>query len=91
MHEALRVARIPEAVFEKLVESDRPLTAAALARLGTRTGCGRPRLLRERTTIKVAFEAVELRAIQAAARKASMSVSAWLRAIACAALRDEES
>ena len=49
---------------------------------------GRPPVFRHRVKLDVFLETVELRAIKAAAKQADVSASAWVRAVALAALRD---
>jgi hypothetical protein len=49
---------------------------------------GRPPLFRHRVKLEVFLEAGELRAIKQLAKQADVSASAWVRAVALAALRD---
>jgi hypothetical protein len=49
---------------------------------------GRPPLFRHRVKLEVFLEAGELRAIRQLAKEGNVSASAWVRAVALAALRD---
>jgi len=49
---------------------------------------GRPPIFRRRVKLDVFLEAGELRAIKHAAKRADVSASAWMRAVALAALKD---
>jgi hypothetical protein len=49
---------------------------------------GRPPIFRQRVKLDVFFEAAELRAIKRAARRATVSASAWVRAAALARLEE---
>jgi hypothetical protein len=59
---------------------------ASIRRMPARIG--RPPLFRHRVKLDVFLEAGELRAIKAAAKHADVSASAWVRAVAVAALRN---
>ena len=52
------------------------------------TRVGRPPEFHHRVRLEVLLEATELRAITRAAKAAHVSASAWVRAVALAALRD---
>jgi hypothetical protein len=49
---------------------------------------GRPPEFRRRVRLEVLLEASERRAIERAAKRANVSTSAWVRAVALAALQD---
>jgi hypothetical protein len=51
-----------------------------------RRGPGRPRTYRRKATVSVVLEAAERRAIARAARTRGVTVAAWMRAAALAAL-----
>ena len=53
-----------------------------------RRGPGRPPLYRHKVKLSVLFEASELRAIRKLAKEGTVSASAWVRAVALAAVRD---
>jgi len=53
-----------------------------------RRGPGRPPLYRHKVKLSVVFETSELRAIRQLAKASNVSASAWVRAVALAALPD---
>ena len=86
MRQALRVARIPEAEFEALIESKGVPTVTQLAERGKQIGTGRPRSFRSRVKRSLYLERADPHAIDQAARDAGMSTVAWLREAALAML-----